>query len=143
MKKTVKVVFFSSMLGVILAGLFFFNIKDKAEAKNKPILYAFQVGVFKNRENANNYRMKFPLGKVVHDGEYYRVYIGITRNNKELISNIFDSENYSYYIKELETTEEMEEEIKKYDELLKNSSEENRMTILKNMLESFLYDVQN
>lgn len=143
MKKTVKVVFFSSMLGVILAGLFFFNIKDKAEAKNKPFLYAFQVGVFKNRENANNYRMKFPLGKVVHDGEYYRVYIGITRNNKELVSNIFDSENYSYYIKELETTEEMEEEIKKYDELLKNSSEENRMTILKNMLESFLYDVQN
>lgn len=143
MKKTLKVVFFSSMLGVILAGLFFFNIKDKAEAKNKPFLYAFQVGVFKNRENANNYRMKFPLGKVVHDGEYYRVYIGITRNNKELISNIFDSENYSYYIKELETTEEMEEEIKKYDELLKNSSEENRMTILKNMLESFLYDVQN
>ncbi len=143
MKKTVKVVFFSSMLGVILAGLFFYNIKDKSEAKNKPFLYAFQVGVFKNRENANNYRMKFPLGKVVHDGEYYRVYIGITRNNKELVSNIFDSENYSYYIKELETTEEMEEEIKKYDELLKNSSEENRMTILKNMLESFLYDVQN
>lgn len=143
MKKTLKIVLFSSMLGVILAGLFFFNIKDKAEAKNKPFLYAFQVGVFKNRENANNYRLKFPLGKVVHDGEYYRVYIGITRNNKELLSDLFDSQNYSYYIKEIETSEEMEREILKYDELLEKSSEENRISILKNMLESFLYDVQN
>ena len=143
MKKTLKIVLFSSMLGVVLAGLFFFNIKDKAEAKNKPFFYAFQVGVFKNRENASNYRLRFSLGKVVHDGEYYRVYIGITCNNKELLSQLFDSENYSYYIKEIETTEEIETEIKKYDELLANSSEENRVAILKNMLESVFDDVQN
>lgn len=143
MKKTLKIVFFSSLLGVVLAGLFFFNIKDKAEAKNKPILYAFQVGVFKNKENANNYRNRFSLGKVVYDGEYYRIYIGVTVDNKEMLASIFDRENYSYYIKELETTETVLNEIKKYDELLVKSNEENRMLIIKNMLESYQNELQN
>lgn len=143
MKKTLKIVFFSSLLGVVLAGLFFFNIKDKAEAKNKPILYAFQVGVFKNKENANNYRNRFPLGKVIYDGEYYRIYIGVTVDNKEMLASIFDKENYSYYIKELETTEMVLNEIKKYDELLVKSNEENRMLIIKNMLESYQNELQN
>lgn len=136
MKATLKIILFSSLLGVLLAGLFFFNIKDKAEAKNKPILYAYQVGVFKNKENANNYKSRFPLGKVIYDHEYYRVFIGITIENKDLLSTIFDQEKYSYYIKEIETTEEKMNEIQKYDELLKQSSEENRIAIIKNMLES-------
>lgn len=143
MKKTLKIVLFSSLLGVILAGLFFFNIKDKAEAKNKPILYAFQVGVFKNKENANNYRSRFSLGKVVYDGEYYRIYIGVTVNNKDLLASIFDKENYSYYIKELEANDTILNEIKKYDELLVKSSEENRLLVIKNMLESYQNELQN
>lgn len=124
------------MLGILLAGLFFLNVKDKAEAKNKPILYAYQVGVFKNKENASNYKGRFSLGKVVYDKEYYRVFIGITIENKELLSSIFDNEKYSYYIKEIEITEEKMMEIKKYDELLRQSSEENKLTIIKKMLES-------
>lgn len=143
MKKTLKVVLFSSLLGVVLAGLFFFNIKDKAEAKNKPTIYAFQVGVFKNKENAANYKNRFPLGCIIHDGEYYRIFIGITVDNKELLSGLFDNANYSYYIKELETSEKIIEEIKKYDELLVQSQEENRMLILKNMLESYQNELQN
>lgn len=143
MKKTLKIVLFSSLLGVVLAGLFFFNIKDKAEAKNKPVLYAFQVGVFKSLENATSYKSRFPLGIVLQDGEYYRVYIGITANSKELLSNIFNKENYNYYIKELETTEEILTNIKKFDELLAKSSEENRILIIKNMLESYQNELQN
>lgn len=141
MKKTLKIVLFSSLIGVVLAGLFFFNIKEKAEAKNKPILYAFQVGVFKNQENANNYKNRFSFSKVIYDGEYYRVFIGVTATNKELLSTIFDKENYSYYVKAIETSEEEQEEIKKYDELLLKSSEENRTLIIKNMLESFNYEL--
>ncbi len=143
MKKTLKIVLFSSLLGIVLAGLFFFNIKEKAEAKNKPILYAFQVGVFKNKENASNYRSRFTLGTVFYDGEYYRVYVGITVDNKELLSSIFDKEGYSYYIKELEVDEKIITEIKKYDELLIQSGEENRMLIIKNMLESYQNELQN
>lgn len=143
MKKTLKIVFFSSLLGVVLAGLFFFNIKDKAEAKNKPVLYAFQVGVFKSLENATSYKTRFPLGIVLQDGEYYRVYIGITVDNKELLSKVFDRENYNYYIKELETTGEILTEIQKFDELLAKSSEENQLLIIKNMLESYKNELQN
>lgn len=143
MKKMLKIVFFSSLLGVFLAGLFFFNIKDKAEAKNKPILYAFQVGVFKSLENATSYKTRFPLGIVVQDGEYYRIYIGITVNNKELLSALFNKENYNYYIKELEAPEKIITEIQKFDELLVKSSEENQILIIKNMLESYQNELQN
>ncbi len=143
MKKTLKIIFFSSLLGVVLAGVFFFNIKEKAEAKNKPILYAYQVGVFKNQENANNYKSRFPLGKIIFDGEYYRLFVGITIENKPLLSTIFDKEKYSYYIKEIEITEEFALEIKKYDALLSKSKEENQLPILKQMLESYENELQN
>ncbi len=143
MKKTLKVVLFSSFVGVVLACLFFFNIKEKAEAKNKPFIYAFQVGVFKNKENAKNYKNKFSFGKVLYDGEYYRVYVGVTVKNKELLINLFDKEDYTYYIKEIETTEEKRLEIEKFDALLKETSDENKMSVIKNMLESFTYDLQN
>ena len=85
MNSTLKVIFFSSFIGILLAFLFFTNIKEKAEAKNKPILYAFQVGVFKNKENADNYKLKFTTGKVLFDGDYYRVYVGVTTTNKDLL----------------------------------------------------------
>lgn len=143
MRKTLKIIFFSSLLGVILAGFFFFTIKEKAEAKNKSILYAYQVGVFKSLENANNYLSRFSFGKVMFDGEYYRVFIGITIDNKNLLSSLFDKEKYNYYIKELEITEEIAEEIKKYDALLAKSNEENQIVLLKKMLESYINELQN
>lgn len=143
MSKTLKIILFSTILGMGLAIFFFLSIKEKAEAKNKPILYVFQVGVFKNKENASNYKMRFSLGKVFYDGEFYRVYIGLTVKNKELLSTIFDNLNYNYYIKEISVKEEFMEEIIKYDELLEKSQEENRLLIIKNMLESANDELQN
>ncbi len=143
MKKTLKIICFSSIVGVLLAGLFFFTIKEKAEAKNKPVLYAFQVGVFKNLENANSYKNRFSSSKIVYDGEYYRIFIGITIDNKEYLSTLFDQKKYNYYVKEIETTEEFAEEIKKYDALFKKSSEESQTQILIKMLESYTNELQN
>ena len=138
MKKFLKIILISSLIGTMLAAMFFFNIKDKAEAKNKTILYAFQVGVFKSLENADNFKTRFEASKIYKDNEYYRVFVGVTINNKEMLESIFNNLGYDYYIKELDKIENVEE-ILKYDELLKESNEENKMIIIKNMLESFSY----
>ncbi len=136
MNSTLKVIFFSSFIGILLAFLFFTNIKEKAEAKNKPILYAFQVGVFKNKENADNYKLKFTTGKVLFDGDYYRVYVGVTTTNKDLLASFFEQMDYHYYIKELEIPDGLYTEIEKYDLLLEQSEIENYPVILNKMLES-------
>lgn len=136
MKKTLKIVLFSCLIGTLLATTFFLSIKEKASAKNKPVLYAFQVGVFKNKDNANNFKNRYETAKVFFDDEYYRVFIGITSENKEILESTFNSKNISFYIKELDATEELEEQIKKYDELYKQTSEENKSLVLKNLLES-------
>ncbi len=134
MSKTIKIILFSAFIGTLLASLFFLNIKEKAEAKNKTILYAYQVGVFKNEENASTYKKRFPSGHIFWDGDYFRIYIGVTAKNKDLLNQIFSDVNY--YIKEIEVAESIYEEIEKYDELLKQSSEESKIAILDKMLES-------
>ena len=55
-----------------------------------------------------------------------------------MLESIFNNLGYDYYIKELDKIKNVEE-ILKYDELLKESNEENKMIIIKNMLESFSY----
>ena len=136
MSKTLKVLLFSILVGTSLAFLFFFNIKEKAEAKDKPFLYAFQVGVFKNSQNASSFALEYPSSILLFDNEYYRVYIGVTKTNVSLFSSLFDQKGYQYYVKEMEVSQEVEQEIEKYDELWRQSHEENQEAILKRMLES-------
>ena len=80
--------------------------------------------------------MEYPSSVVLFDSEYYRVYIAITKTNKERLMAIFDQKGYQYYVKEMEVSQEVEQEIEKYDELWRQSHEENQETILKRMLES-------
>lgn len=143
MQKTFRIVLFSSLLGVTLAGLFFFNVKEKAEAKQKNYLYAFQVGVFKTLDNANQFKTRFNGSIIVKDNDYYRIFVGITKNNKELLEKIFKDLEYDYYIKEVEVSEEVINNIIKYDEILKLSEEENKLEIINKMLGSYLNELQN
>ena len=135
MKQSVKIIIFSCLIGATLAGIFFLGIKEKAEAKTAPILYAFQVGVFKNLENAEKLKDNYSYAKIIKDQEYYRVFIGITLNNKDILRKIFESKGYKYYVKEIQVTEEIQEKIIKYDTFLVETSEENRDGVLRNMLE--------
>ena len=136
MKQNAKIILFSCLVGTILAGIFFLSIKDKAEAKSAPIVYVFQVGVFKNVDNASNLLHTYPLGRLIKDKEFYRVFIGVTSTNKEKMSSLFDSQGYDYYIKEIQVTDVVLETVKKYDEILVQASTDSQLTIINKMLES-------
>ena len=141
MKQNIKIIIFSCLIGATLAGIFFLGIKEKAEAKTKPVLYAFQVGVFKSLDNAENLKNNYMIAKVIKDHDYYRVFIGVTVNNKEVLRRIFESQGYNYYVKEMQVDEKLQEKIIKYDEFLIQTSEENRNVVIKNMLECLSYEL--
>ena len=138
MKKILKVILLSCGVGSILACLFFGSIKNKAEAKSKPIVYTYQVGVFKNQDNAENLANNYSYAKVVKDKDLYRVLVGITINNKNLLSEIFNKKNYDYYIKEIAVNEEYLEAVIKYDEILSKTSLDMQEEIIKTMVEGFI-----
>lgn len=136
MKQNAKIFVFSCLIGATLAGIFFLSIKDKAEAKSVPVIYAFQVGVFKNLSNAESYKNNYSYAKVIKDQDLYRVFIGVTLNNMDLLKSLFDKQGYNYYIKEIKVSDEMIDNITKYDKLLIQAVENNQNLLLKNMLES-------
>lgn len=123
MHKNIRVILFSCLIGSILAGAFFLNVKDKASAKNRPLVYVFQVGVFKNEQNAINLTNKYSFSKIVKDNDYYRVFIGATVNNKDILMNYFKDNEINYYLKEIAVSEIIQSELIKYDEVLKSSNE--------------------
>lgn len=137
MKQSIKVVLFSCLVGTIFAGLFFLTVKNKAEAKTVPSLYAFQVGVFKNQENAVNTTKNYAYAQIIQEEELYRVYIGLTVDNRDFLQNYFDNLGYNYYIKEIQVEEAVVENIKKYDALFLQTSEESKAKVLQTMLESY------
>ncbi len=136
MKQGLKVILFSSVVGTILAGLFFLSVKEKAEAKMLSTVYAYQVGVFKNKDNALATLSNYENAKIVLDNDLYRIFIGVTINAKDYLSAYFDELGYSYYIKEIELDENLKEDIKKYDDVLMKTNKESNQGIIKQMLES-------
>ena len=74
------------------------------------------------------------MAKVVKDQDVYRVFVGVTSSNQELLKSLFDSFGYIYYIKEMYISDSLCEAIQKYDIVLAQASSTSQMEILKTML---------
>ena len=87
MKKTLLTILGAILVGFGL-GLFFFKKFDtniEALATSVKSIYAVQVGVYKNIDNAKDVANKMK-GIVVLDNDYYRVYIDIIKD-KEILNS--------------------------------------------------------
>ena len=83
MKKTLLTILGAILVGFGL-GLFFFKKFDtniEALATSVKSIYAVQVGVYKNIDNAKDVANKMG-GIVVLDNDYYRVYIDIIKDKE-------------------------------------------------------------
>ena len=69
MAKTLKMIFCACFIGATLAACFFFSIKETPEALEKRSVYAFQLGVYKVYDNALKNQEKYPVSKILFDGE--------------------------------------------------------------------------
>ena len=87
MKKVIITILFSLAIGATFAYILFKNVNKEVDLvlKEENTVTFFQVGVFKNEDNANNYMQKYSSSIVIKDNEYYRVIISIL-SNKEAIA---------------------------------------------------------
>lgn len=125
MKKTLLTILGAILFGFGL-GLFFFKKFDtniEALATSVKSIYAVQVGVYKNIDNAKDVANKMG-GIVVLDNDYYRVYIDIIKDKEILNSReeYYKNNNINYYLKIINPSKEFITKLDDYEIILKNTS---------------------
>lgn len=138
MKKTILTIVLAILIGFTF-GFFFlkkFTPKTITEVSNiKSQVYAFQIGVYKNKDNAiKNATTNNSI--VVEDNNLYRVYIALLKD-QTLIDNLkkyYDSIGLNYYLKAINVSYNTENIINNYELLLNNCDSSNYDMILSSML---------
>lgn len=138
MKKTILTIVLAILIGFTF-GFFFlkkFTPKTITEVSNiKSQVYAFQIGVYKNKDNATKNAIT-NNSIVVEDNNLYRVYIALLKD-QTLIDNLkkyYDSIGLNYYLKAINVSDSTENIISNYELLLNNCDSSNYDMILSSML---------
>lgn len=138
MKKTILTIVLAILIGFTF-GFFFlkkFTPKTITEVSNiKSQVYAFQIGVYKNKDNATK-NATTNNSIVVEDNNLYRVYIALLKD-QTLIDNLkkyYDSIGLNYYLKAINVSYNTENIINNYELLLNNCDSSSYDMILSSML---------
>ena len=138
MKKTILTIVLAILIGFTF-GFFFlkkFTPKTITEVSNiKSQVYAFQIGVYKNKDNATK-NATTNNSIVVEDNNLYRVYIALLKD-QTIIDNLkkyYDSIGLNYYLKAINVSYNTENIINNYELLLNNCDSSNYDMILSSML---------
>jgi len=125
MKKYVKFLFIAVFVGIILAFLFYKDITKEVRAltKKEEIISLFQVGVFKNENNATNFANTFSSSIVFKDGDYYRVIIAAVYHEeaKKKLEAFFSLEEINYYLKEVRVNKSLIKDIENFEKIILKS----------------------
>ena len=138
MKKTIIMIILAIGVGFTFGFLFLkkFNTETITEVSNiKSQVYAFQIGVYKNKDNALN-AATTNKGIVILDNDIYRVYIAILKD-ETLIDNLkdyYDSLGINYYLKAINVSSKTNNIIDNYESLLNNCDSSNYSMVLDSML---------
>lgn len=138
MKKTILAIIFATIIGFTF-GFFFLkklNTETITEVSNiKSQVYAFQIGVYKNKDNAfkaatNN------KGIVIFDNDIYRVYIALLKDQTLInnLKNYYDSIGINYYLKAINVSNKTNNIIDNYEVLLNNCDSSNYSLIIDSMI---------
>ena len=138
MKKTILAILFATIIGFTF-GFFFLkklNTETITEVSNiKSQVYAFQIGVYKNKDNAfkaatNN------KGIVIFDNDIYRVYIALLKDQTLInnLKNYYDSIGINYYLKAINVSNKTNNIIDNYEVLLNNCDSSNYSLIIDSMI---------
>ena len=138
MKQTIIMIILAIGVGFTFGFLFLkkFNTETRTEVSNiKSQVYAFQIGVYKNKDNALN-AANTNKGILVLDNDIYRVYIAILKD-ETLIDNLkdyYDSLGINYYLKAINVSSKTNNIIDNYESLLNNCDSSNYNMVLDSML---------
>lgn len=99
-------------------------------------VYAIQVGVFDNFENASNLASKYGA-IVILDNNKYRVYLAIVSKSLNVIKNYYDEQGIAYYIRNIDVNDEFYNTLLDYETVLLETNKENYNEILKKILKEY------
>jgi hypothetical protein len=129
MKKFVTIVFLAVSIGAILGKVVFDQYhKDVKDVFNEDTkIYVLQQGVYSSEDSvkANTKNVSYYL--TVKDNQYFRVYVGITKNKDYIkkIEDIFVSKGNDIYVRELTVNNKaFTDLLEQYDNLLKETNDE-------------------
>lgn len=144
MKKGIFIISLCIIAGLFLGTYTFNKLENKdtkkvsANVLTNQNVYAFQYGVYSNKDNLKS------LEGINYTYEYlndkYYVYVGMTKNEKniEKLKKYFESINYPIYVKEIEVNGEFAETLKQYDLLLDEAVQnESIKTILESVIAKY------
>lgn len=139
MKKYLKILGVSILIGGVFAYFFYKDINEEVKAivKKEEILTLFQVGVFKSMENANKYANMYSSSYIYNDNDYYRVFIAAC-NNIEVctkLENMYKAQEVEYYLKEVRVGKSLIEKINNYEKVILKSD---KKAIIENINNSIL-----
>ena len=138
MKKTILTIVLAILIGFTF-GFFFlkkFTPKTITEVSNiKSQVYAFQIGVYKNKDNAVK-EASTNNGLVILDNDIYRVYTAILKDATLIdnLKNYYNSIGLNYYLKAINVSSKTSGIIDNYESLLKSCDSSNYNLILDSML---------
>ncbi len=121
MKKTILTILFAFLLGSILSAFAIYELKDKLNfTLDDNTVTAFQVGVYKSLDNAQKSSENYPGSITIKDGDYYRVFIGVSKGDNWTASleSYYLSKNVNVYPKEIKVTSSFIKELSKYEPLI-------------------------
>ncbi len=123
MKLYVKLIIGAVILGSCMAILFYKDIKQDVLAltKDEEEVSLIQVGAFKSYENALKYQSRFPNSVIYQDQNLARVILCATAINQEKLALKYQNANIAYYLKKVIINKDIYEEIRKYDEVIKET----------------------
>ena len=119
-------------IGAVLAFFFYKDIKKEVVAlsSDDDFVYVFQVGVFNQKENAQEFVKNYQNGQIYQDNLYYRAFVGVTINNQEKLKAYFTNLGYDYYLKKLRIKDSIYQKIKAYDNVLGKSTKSKTIEVL-------------
>ena len=138
MKKTILAILLATIIGFTF-GFFFLkklNTETITEVSNiKSQVYAFQIGVYKNKDNALK-EASTNNGIVILDNDIYRVYTAILKDATLIdnLKNYYNSIGLNYYLKAINVSNKTSGIIDNYESLLKSCDSSNYNLILDSML---------
>ncbi|MCI8394008.1 MAG: SPOR domain-containing protein [Bacilli bacterium] len=120
MKKTLIIIIIAFLLGASLSFITVFELKDHLNLFwDENLVTAFQIGVYKSKENASKIAEEYPNSITIQDGEYYRVYVGVAASDSwiESLETYFLDKKMNVFPKEVKVTSTFFQELNQYESL--------------------------
>lgn len=124
MKKTFILILCSVTLGVLFT--FFFLNKKELYAKERYMVYAFEIGTYIDFDTASNILDNLPSGVMVYEDNSYKLYSAMYKDldlvNK--MSLYFQNKNVDVYLQTMEVNKDFYQKLNDYEELIKKTIDE-------------------